>query len=109
MPISINLDVFLLKSPSGKSSFSPESDIVGTLHSRENWPRLMHIGIMPRSWTHEGNAVFESGHKAPPTADFLPVMGKTRFVTAAEWFRLSLLARRFHLCTASRCTVSAEN
>ena len=40
---------------------------------------------MPRFWTHEGNAVIESGHKAPPTAAFLPVTGKTRFAAEAGW------------------------
>ena len=45
---------------------------------------------MPRSWTHKRQAVFESGHKAPPTDEFLPVMDKTRFAAEAACSRLGL-------------------
>ena len=46
-------------------------------------------GFTPRSKTHDGNAALKSGHKAPPTAEFLPVTGKTRFAAEAASFRLS--------------------
>ena len=49
---------------------------------------LCRRGFTPRAWTHEGNALFESGHKAPPTAEFLPVTGKTRFAAEAALSRL---------------------